>query len=55
MGDHHMGVVTDKGEILTWGYYAYGKLGHSKELLEEEIDLRSYKARSTKDTMITIP
>lgn len=36
-----MGVVLSDGSMYTWGFYTYGKLGHSKNLLEEEIDLRS--------------
>jgi alpha-tubulin suppressor-like RCC1 family protein len=52
MGNRHAGVVLSDGTAYTWGYILHGKLGHSKKLLNPDLDLRSYKARSSLETDI---
>lgn len=56
MGNHHMGAVTKNGEVYTWGHLSYGKLGHSLDILNPELDLRSSTARSSiENSIIKIP
>ena len=52
MADQHAGVVLDDGSVYTWGYILHGKLGHSKKLLDPDLNLRSFQARSSLDTDI---
>lgn len=56
MGNHHMGAVTKNGEVYTWGHLSYGKLGHSLDILNPELDLTSTSGRSSIDkSKIKIP
>lgn len=50
-----MGIVTKKGEIFTWGFYNRAQLGHSQELLDDELDLRSTTIRSAMDQIVKCP
>ena len=39
IGNFHGGAVDGEGFAYTWGYLDHGKLGHSLEVLNPEMDL----------------
>lgn len=55
MGNHHMGVVTEEGELFTWGFYNNAQLGHSQELLEQKLDLHKTTVRSSIEQIVKRP
>ncbi len=56
IGHHHMGAVCKNGEVYTWGEITNGKLGHSLELLNPELNLRNTIARSgNEDNIVKTP
>lgn len=55
IGNFHGGAVDKEGNAFTWGYVDHGKLGHSLEILNPEMDLRSISLRSDMDSIIKVP
>ncbi|KAI8353286.1 regulator of chromosome condensation 1/beta-lactamase-inhibitor protein II [Choanephora cucurbitarum] len=37
-GDYHMGAITSKGKLLTWGQYSGGALGHGKDPSQQQLE-----------------
>ena len=52
IGNFHGGAVDWEGNAYTWGYVDHGKLGHSWDILNPEMDLRAISIRSDMDSII---
>ena len=52
IGNYHGGAVDKNGNAYSWGYIDHGKLGHSLDVLNPEMDLRSVQERSEIDNII---